>query len=212
MSVVVDKTTGEIIDRAAIYSEETVSKPSGASRSREDSDFVKMYRRFIQQIADLSMESPTALRVLLFLIRHMDGMNAIGVPQKLIAEMIGVSRQTVNTAITYLADHGWIEVYKLGKANIYVVNPDVVWTSYADQKQYCKFQATMLLSGEDNWDVRRADRSQIKYLDPLAAKEMAEREYPNPASRRRTLRRVPETDQVPGQMTIEDFPEVMPGG
>jgi len=173
-ATVVDKSTGEIIEKPMLFSNEPVKKPKNDSPAREDADFVKMYRHYINQVSDLGMANPTALRVLLFLVRHMDGLNAIGVPQKLIAHMIGVSRQTVNAAINYLADNGWIEVYKLGKANVYVINPDVVWTSYAGQKQYCKFSATVMLSSEDNWAVQSKDRTHIRYLDPLTAQRMAE--------------------------------------
>ena len=172
----VDMSTGEVLDKVAILSGEPVSQPGGHSRSREDSDFVKLYRRFIQQIADLGAENPTALRVLLFLVKHMDGTNAIGVPQKLISDMLHVSRQTVNVAVKYLEEHGWVQIFKLGKSNIYVINPDVVWTSYADQKVYCKFQGTLLLSGEDQWSISKSDKTQVKYLDPLTIRKMADEE------------------------------------
>lgn len=179
-AIVADRETGEIIEQPIIYSGEPVRKSSKGSRARENTDFVMLYRRFIAQIADLGAENTTALRVLLFLIKHMDGTNAIGAPQKLIADMMGVSRQTVNGAIRYLEDNGWIQTYKLGKANIYVVNPDVVWTSYADQRTYCKFKGTLLLAGEDNWAISRKDRTQVKYLDPLMARKMANDEFPDP--------------------------------
>lgn len=179
---VVSKETGEVVDKPIIYSDDPVNKASNTSRSREDTDFVKLYRHFIAQIADLGAENTTALRVLLFLIKHMDGMNAIGVPQKLVSEMMGLSRQTVNGAIKYLSDHGWIEIYKLGKANIYIINPEVVWTSYADQKSYCRFNGTLMLSAEDNWAIRSKDRTHVKYLDPLIAHKMAEEEFPDEGS------------------------------
>lgn len=185
-AIVTDMATGEIIEQPVIYSGEPVRKSSKGSRARENTDFVMLYRRFIAQIADLGAENTTALRVLLFLIKHMDGTNAIGAPQKLIADMMGISRQTVNGAIRYLEDNGWIEIYKLGKANIYVVNPDVVWTSYADQRAYCKFQGTLLLSGEDNWAINKKDRTQVKYLDPLMARKMANDEFPDPEDRHDT--------------------------
>ena len=211
MSTVVDKSTGEVIEKAAIFSSSPVSKASGHTRARENQDFVMLYRKFIAQIADLGAENTTALRVLLFLIKHMDGTNALGVPQKLMSDMMGVSRQTINGAIRYLEQNGWIQVYKLGKSNIYVVNPDVVWTSYADQRAYCKFQGTFLLSSEDNWEITSKDRTQVKYLDPLTVREMADREYPDaPASR--SSKRAPERDQIPGQMSFDDYPEVMPRG
>ncbi len=170
--------TGEIIDNARIVSEGPVRDPSNRSEARENRDFVMLYRHFIKQIADLGVENPTGLRILLFLIKHMDGYNAVGVPQKLLARMLGLSRQTVSTHISYLQERGWIEIYKLGKANVYVVNPQVVWTSYAGQKAYCKFHGTFLLDRDDQWEVPTGERTQVRYLDPLMLAKMANEEFP----------------------------------
>lgn len=170
--------TGEIMDNAQIVSNGPVKEPSNKDEARENKDFVMLYRHFIKQISDLGVENPTALRILLFLIKHMDGFNAIGAPQKLIASMLGLSRQTVSTHIAYLQDHGWIEIYKLGKANVYIINPEVVWTSYAGQKAYCKFQGTFLLDSDDQWAIPTRERTQVKYLDPLMLAKMAGVEFP----------------------------------
>lgn len=178
MQTVIDTETGEVIEHAQIITDEPVSRPSNRDRSREDSDFVKLYRQFIQQISDLGVDNPTALRVLLFLIRHMDGCNAIGVQQSLIANKTGLVRQTVSKAITYLHDNGWLAIYKLGRSNIYVINPEVVWTSYADQKEYCKFKGSIMLSRDDQWTVPKTQKTQIKYLDPLVMQRMAAAEFP----------------------------------
>lgn len=175
---VINTDTGEIIDNPQIVSGSPVKNANNIDRAHENKDFVMLYRHFIKQISDLGVQNPTALRILLFLIKHMDGTNAIGAPQKLIANMLGLSRQTVSTHIAYLQEHGWIEIYKLGKANVYVINPEVVWTSYADQRQYCKFQGTFLLDSEDQWAIPSQERTKIKYLDPLTLLKMAKDEFP----------------------------------
>lgn len=174
----VNTDTGEIIDNPMILSGEPVKEPSERNRAREDRDFVKLYRRFIQQISDLGISNPTALRVLLFLIRHMDGTNAIGVQQTLIAAKTGLVRQTVSKAINYLHENGWIAIYKLGRSNIYVINPEVVWTSYADQKAYCRFNCSLMLSRDDQWDISSEHNVKVKYLDPDIIKKMAVAEFP----------------------------------
>ena len=130
-----------------------MSEEKKKPRSREDKDFVKMYRKFIKAIADLSMKNPTALTILLFLIRNMDGLNAIGVSTTAIGSLTGYSRQTVSKSIKYLKENGWIEIFKQGTSNIYVINPDVVWTSYAEQKAYCNMKSSLLLSSDDNWEI-----------------------------------------------------------
>lgn len=170
---VVDRDTGEVIDHAQTTPDQQPTAKK-TSRRTENQDFIMLYRHYVQQIADLGMENSTALKVLLFLIRNMDGTNAIGVTQSLIAEMTGLARQTVSKAIKYLEANGWIQIFKLGRANIYVVNPDVVWTSYADQKQYCKFKGTLLLSSVDNWEVRKKNTTHVKQLKPMTIAKIAQ--------------------------------------
>ena len=61
-----------------------------------------------------------------------------------------MTTRTVQRAVKYLKDNGWVCVLKSGTSNVYIVNPDVAWTSYGNQKQYCKFQANVLLSSSEN--------------------------------------------------------------
>ena len=171
----VDRETGEILG-------DIVSPEKNKSdRSRENSDFVMLYRLFIQQIADLGMQDSQALRVLLFLIRHMDTKNALAVPMNVISDMLGISRQTVSAKIKFLTKEGWIGVYKLGKSNVYTVNPDVVWTSYADQKSTCKFEANVMLSSVDNWEIMnpKSNKMNLRHIDREVLKTLAEKEFPD---------------------------------
>lgn len=163
-------------------------------RSREDKDFVKMYRKFIQSIADLSMANPTALKILLFLVRNMDGHNAIGVGSEVIAKMTDCSRQTVSKQIKYLQAEGWLEVMKLGTSNVYIINPEVVWTSYADDKSCCKFKGSFMLSAEDNWEIcaNKRNKGHYKFIDPAVLNKLTDQVQDA-------------VDNIPGQMNVEDF-------
>lgn len=166
----VSQNTGEILGKVVSESQE---------RAHDNKDFVMMYRRFISQIADLGIEDAQALRVLLFLVRHMDTKNALAVPMNLMSEMLGLTRQTVSTKIKFLSENGWISIYKLGRQNVYVVNPDFVWTAYGDQKAYCRFEANVLLSDEDNWKLnKKRDSIGLRHIDRDVLKTLAEKEFP----------------------------------
>ena len=67
-----------------------------------------------------------------------------------LTEIMGLSRVSLSKRVKYLKDNGWIEVLKSGTSNVYIVNPDVTWSSYANQKKYCKFSANILLSSSEN--------------------------------------------------------------
>lgn len=171
----IDTETGEVLGNI-IAEPTTDQKPDRATSNK---DFVMLYRHFISQIADLGMQDAQALRVLLFLVRHMDTKNALAVPMSLISDILELSRQTVSAKIKFLSDNGWITIYKLGRQNVYVVNPDVVWTAYGDQKSYCRFEANVLLSDKDNWQLsKKKDSIGLRHIDRDVLKSLAEKEFP----------------------------------
>ena len=86
----------------------------------------------------------------MLLIKHMDGTNALCVSMQALTEIMALSRQSLSKSVKYLKDNGWVCVMRNGSSNVYIVNPDVAWTSYGNQKQYCKFQANVLLSSSEN--------------------------------------------------------------
>ena len=162
----VNTATGEIM--------ETVKT---SDRSKQNADIVMLYRQFIAEIANLGMEDVQALRVLLFIVRQMDTKNALVCPMSLMSEMLNISRQTVSNKIKYLHKHGWIAINKTGRSNVYVVNPAVVWTSYADEKKYCRFEANVMLSSEDNWALPKDDRVGLRHIDRDVLRAMANQEF-----------------------------------
>lgn len=156
----IDTTTGEVLKET--------------SRNKENQDFVMLYRHYINQIADIGLQDAKALTVLLFLVRNMDGKNSLIISMKMLSEMLDMSRQTLSKKIKFLQDNGWIQVFKVGTANAYVINPDVVWTSYADQKKYCKFEATVMLDYSDSWDINNKDKQNIKHIQEDILKKIIE--------------------------------------
>lgn len=154
-TTVINNETGEIVGNAKLNDD----------NNKKNRDYVMMYRKFINQIADLGQEDAQALKILLFLCRNMDSRNALCITMGLISEMTGMCRQTVSKKLKFLEDNGWICVAKLGKANVYIVNPEVVWTAYADDKTYCKFEATVMLDPKDNWEFKSKDKTSIRHID-----------------------------------------------
>ncbi len=129
-------------------------------------DFVQLARGYIDGVADLSKQ-PYAFRLFMFFIKNMDGLNALTVSNKALCEILNVSKPTVCRAVKYLKDQGYIEVIKSGTNNIYVINPEVSWTSYGYQKQYCKFKSNVVLSPTENaeWLKNREASFRVKMID-----------------------------------------------
>lgn len=120
------------------------------TEEQKNKDFIQLYRDHIDDVTKLAREQPKAYDLFMLLCKHMDGSNALCVSMLALTELTGLSRQTLSKNVKYLKDNGWICVLKSGTSNVYIVNPEVAWTSYGNQKKYCKFQANVLLSSSEN--------------------------------------------------------------
>lgn len=129
----------------------------------KNSDFVMVYRKHIDDLTELARSNGGAYDFLMFLIKNMDSGNALCVSMQVLTEIMGLSRVSLSKRVKYLKDNGWIEVLKTGTSNVYIVNPEVVWTSYANQKDYCKFKANILLSSSENAEYLKNRESSVRY-------------------------------------------------
>lgn len=120
------------------------------TEEQKNKDFIQLYRDHVDDVARLARENGRAYDLFMLLIKHMDGTNALCVSYQALTELLGISDSTLKRAIRYLKDNGWVCVLKSGTSNVYIVNPDVAWTSYGNQKQYCKFKTNVLLSSSEN--------------------------------------------------------------
>ena len=120
------------------------------TEEQKNRDFIQLYRDHVDDVARLAREQPRAYDLFMLLIKHMDGTNALCVSMQALTEIMALSRQSLSKSVKYLKDNGWVCVMRNGSNNVYIVNPDVAWTSYGNQKQYCKFQANVLLSSSEN--------------------------------------------------------------
>jgi hypothetical protein len=89
--------------------------------------WLQIEKKAAAELQRLAMKSPAATGTLMYMVNHMSRSNALVVSQKAIAEEIGTTRETVNKAIRYLADHNFIQIIKAGGNSVYVVNSRVAW-------------------------------------------------------------------------------------
>ncbi|NRA46965.1 MAG: helix-turn-helix transcriptional regulator [Oligoflexales bacterium] len=116
-------------------------------------DFVQFNRKNISSIRVLMRKDSVAAELFMFLTQWMDRSNCVSCSQKLLQEVLGKSRTTVYNAINNLKDAGLLMVAKQGTANVYILNPQVVWSTWNTNKKYCEFEGTILLSKEENKDI-----------------------------------------------------------
>ena len=127
--------------------------------------WLQFEKKAIGELQKLAMASPAAMGTLMYLVNHMSRSNALVVSQKAIAEGVGTSRETVNKAIRYLADHNFVQVLKAGGATVYVVNSKVAWQGERGAR-YAAFGADVIAI-ESEQDRSIDDDTQLKQIPIL---------------------------------------------
>ncbi|RZI54034.1 MAG: plasmid replication initiation protein [Pseudomonas sp.] len=115
--------------------------------------WLQFEKKAIGELQRLAMASPPAMGALMYLVNHMSRSNALVVSQKAIAEGIGTTRETVNKAIRYLAEHNFVQILKAGGATVYVVNSRVAWQGERGAR-YAAFGADVIaIESEQDRDI-----------------------------------------------------------
>jgi DNA-binding transcriptional ArsR family regulator len=107
-----------------------------------------------------------AAMILNFILEHMDRKNALCCSYQIFEDKFGYSKSTVQRALKVLKENGYIAVLKVGSANVYIVNPQFAWSSWNNQKEYCKFDGNILISRKENVDYELKQKfSRIKHIE-----------------------------------------------
>lgn len=140
-----------------------------ANIDKKNNNFVMMYRDHMPELRWLMKRSGIASGILNFIMEHMDSKNALICSQQVFMDYFEISRPTVARAIKLLYDNGFIDILKSGTSNVYIVNSSVAWTSWNNQREYCKFEGNILISKTENKDYFY--RSQFEKFKELRNRE-----------------------------------------
>lgn len=121
-------------------------------KEKKNSNFVMMYREHMPEIRWLMKKSRYASNIFNFILEHMDYNNALMCSYQVFMDYFEISKPTVTRAIKLLKDNGFIDVLKSGTSNVYIVNQEIAWSSWDNQKKYCKFNGNILISAIENKD------------------------------------------------------------
>lgn len=128
-------------------------------REQKNSNFVMLYRNHMPEMRWLMQKSGIASSILNFIMEHMDYQNALMCSYQVFIDYFEISKSTVTRAINLLKDNGFIDVLKSGTSNVYIVNSEIAWCSWENQKKYCKFQGNVLVSATENKDYHYRKQS-----------------------------------------------------
>lgn len=132
----------------------------------KNGNFVQFYRDNMSAVSKLAGKNPTAFQIFMFICEHMDGYNALMASYQVFMDYTGKGRTTCSIAIKYLYNNGFIDILKSGTSNVYIINQDIAWTSYGNQKKFCKFNGNILIAESENKDYYyRHHSTKVKALE-----------------------------------------------
>ena len=170
----------------------------GAPVKHKPGQWVQTERKAHEAWAGLIARKPRAAELLHHLIAKMGHQNAVVVPQRVLALIMGRSVDTVQRAIRDLVAEQWISVVKLngpgtvsayvvndlvedrwiavirigsGKEAAYVVNDRVAWGQSRDQLRLSVFSATVIADHADQ-EATLLGQGELRRLPTLYAGEM----------------------------------------
>lgn len=126
---------------------------AGIDSDNKNIDFVQFNRKNMSAVRLLMRKDSVAAELFMFFTQWMDRGNCVSCSQKLLQEVLGRSRTTIYKAINHLKESGLLMVAKQGTANVYILNPQVVWSTWNTNKKYCEFEGTILISKEENREI-----------------------------------------------------------
>lgn len=146
----------------------------GAPVKHKPGQWVQTERKAHEAWAGLIARKPRAAELLHHLIAKMGHQNAVVVPQRVLALIMGRSVDTVQRAIRDLVAEQWISVVKLngpGTVSAYVVNDRVAWGQPRDELRLSVFSATVIADHADQ-EATLLGQGELRRLPTLYAGEM----------------------------------------
>jgi DNA-binding transcriptional regulator YhcF (GntR family) len=115
--------------------------------------WVQTERKAHEAWAALIGKQPKAAQLLHLLVANMDKRGAVIVSQKVLAEMMGVHRNTVRTAIQTLESGNWIDSVRIGSekggVKAYIINRRVAWADKRENQRFAVFDARVIASSTE---------------------------------------------------------------
>lgn len=133
---------------------------------RKNRDFIQLYRSQIKYLRKLTSKDPAAAEIFLFLTEHMNKSNAVVCSYKVFEEALGLSKSTVYRAIKTLKETNHIEVHKVGSANVYHLNANLVWSSWSTGKKYAEVKGKILFaeSEQDEASIKKEEKDLVPII------------------------------------------------
>lgn len=126
------------------------------------------FKKFYQVNKEMTKERlwligkyPRAYQILVFMESQMDNYNALIASYKVFQEALDIAQATVARNIKVLKEHNFIDIYKSGTANVYVINKRLSWNSWGTNYRYAKFDAKIILSESEQDKIYKSSDVEV---------------------------------------------------
>lgn len=142
-------------DHLAVENERLRGEIAKLKTGAVNQGFVQVSRRYLDELDELAFRSPASRKLLTSLVKAMNKQNAVMVSQESLAKLTGLSKATIKRSIALLREQNWVEVLKVGTANVYRVNSRVFWTARADGR-WTSFSSEVILNFDEQDEITKA--------------------------------------------------------
>lgn len=129
-------------------------------RAKKNDNFFMIFKskEGSEQLRELIKKSPPAAQLFMFLAEQADRTNAVVASGKALASYLNLSEPTISRALKILSkrEEGkepYLEILKSGGSNVFVLNPDIIWSAWKTGKDYCLFGNAKILLSTSEQDV-----------------------------------------------------------
>lgn len=143
-------------------------KRIGTDATPTQGHWVQTERKAHEAWASLIRRRPRAAECLHILVAHMGDQNAVVISQKVLAQIMQRSPDTVQRALKDLAAEKWVQVVKIGKGKecAYVINDQVAWGEARSNLRLSMFSARVIADVEDQ-DPITLDSAPLRKIPAL---------------------------------------------
>ena len=141
-------------------------------KSQLNASWVQIQRSSLRELEVLTSTNPSAMRLLLVLIRHMDGQNAVIMSRETMGKLMGTSARTAIRALNFLKEGKWIETIRIGNITAVVINARVAWTQHSKLRSAAIFQAT-IVAAVDEQETAILNQAPLRKIPVLIPPELA---------------------------------------
>ncbi len=130
--------------------------------------WVQTERKAHEAWAALIGSKPKAAQLMHLLVANMDKKGAVVVSQKVLADMMGVSLNTIKRSLKVLSDGNWVDVVRVGSerggVNAYLVNRRVAWADKRENQKYAAFDARIIVSVDEQEQATLESKGPLQQL------------------------------------------------